>query len=105
MQYSTAELERECIDIPALQRRRDRMVPALREAGYEVIEPEGTFYVLLRAEGVDEEAVCTALAARRTFVMPGSACDLPGWIRLSLTASDAMVERALPVFAAVRAEL
>jgi aspartate aminotransferase len=30
--------------------------------------------------------------------MPGSIADLPGRLRLSLTATDAMVERALPVF-------
>jgi len=31
--------------------------------------------------------------------MPGSIAELPGRLRISLTASDAMVERALPVFA------
>ena len=31
--------------------------------------------------------------------MPGSVAELPGRLRISLTATDAMVERALPVFA------
>ena len=31
--------------------------------------------------------------------MPGSVAGLPGRLRISLTATDAMVERALPVFA------
>lgn len=102
MQYSVADLERECIDLSALQRRRDRLVPAMRAAGYEVICPEGTFYVLVRCPIEDDMAFCQRLAERRTFVMPGVACELPGWFRISLTASDAMIERSLPVFEALR---
>ncbi|MGH9281611.1 MAG: hypothetical protein ACRD0S_01605 [Acidimicrobiales bacterium] len=30
------------------------------------------------------------------FVLPGRVVEMPGWLRLSLTASDAMVERAIP---------
>jgi hypothetical protein len=31
--------------------------------------------------------------------MPGSVLGAPEWFRISLTASDAMVQRALPAFA------
>jgi aspartate aminotransferase len=34
------------------------------------------------------------------LVLPGSIVEVPGWFRISLTASDEMVERALPAFAA-----
>jgi aspartate aminotransferase len=101
MQYALADLERECIDLAALERRRDRLVPALRDAGYEVISPEGTFYVLVRAPIPDDRAFCRQLATRGTFVLPGATCELPGWFRLSLTATDSMVERALPAFEAL----
>ena len=33
------------------------------------------------------------------IAMPGSFLELPGFLRLSLTASDAMIERSLPGFA------
>jgi aspartate aminotransferase len=101
MQYAVSDLEHECIDLAALQRRRDRLIPSLRAAGYEVIVPEGTFYVLVRSPLADDLTFSALLAQRRTFVLPGSACELPGWFRLSLTASDAMIERALPIFAAL----
>jgi aspartate aminotransferase len=101
MQYAVSDLERECIDLGALQRRRDRLVPALREAGYDTTMPEGTFYVLVRSPIPDDVAFCAKLAERGTFVLPGSACELPGWFRLSLTASDAMIDRSIPVFAAL----
>jgi aspartate aminotransferase len=39
------------------------------------------------------------LADRDVFVVPGSICELPGYFRLSLTATEEMIERSLPVFA------
>jgi aspartate aminotransferase len=30
--------------------------------------------------------------------MPGNIFELPGWFRISLTANDDMVDRALPAF-------
>jgi aspartate aminotransferase len=43
------------------------------------------------------------LADRDVFVLPGSLMGAPDYLRLSLTASDEMVERALPAFRALRA--
>jgi aspartate aminotransferase len=37
------------------------------------------------------------------FVGPGALFEMPGYFRISLTANDDMVERALPGFAAARA--
>jgi aspartate aminotransferase len=38
------------------------------------------------------------LAANDVLVLPGSVVEVPGWFRVSLTASDAMVDQALPAF-------
>jgi len=38
------------------------------------------------------------------FVLPGEVVDLPGYFRISITASDAMIDKALPVFAAAAKE-
>lgn len=104
LQRSLAELEELSIDIPAMQRRRDRMASALREMGYELLVPEGTFYMMVRAPIDDDNAFAAALAEHNTFVLPGSVVERPGWFRVSLTASDEMVERGLPGFeAAMRA--
>ena len=34
------------------------------------------------------------------LVLPGTVAELPGYFRISLTANDAMIERALPGLAA-----
>lgn len=43
-------------------------------------------------------AFANKLAEHDVFVGPGLIFEMPGWFRISLTANDDMVERALPVF-------
>ena len=98
MQYALPELEQHVIDLKRLQRRRDLVVDELRGAGYELLKPEGTFYILARSPIDDDKTFVEQLAARDVFVLPGYTFELPGWFRISLTGSDAMIERALPAF-------
>ncbi len=98
MQYAMGDLDKASIDVAALQRRRDRIVRALDEMGYETVKPEGTFYVLVRSPLEDDVAFTRLLAQENVFVLPGRLFELPRWFRISLTANDDMVERALPGF-------
>jgi len=98
MQYAMGDLEHASIDIPAMQRRRDRIVGALGKMGYELVKPEGTFYVMVRSPMSDDLAFMNRLADERVFVLPGRMFELPGWFRISLTANDEMVERSLAGF-------
>ena len=90
------------IDISALERRRDRLVPELERLGYEPTTPEGTFYVMARSPIEDDVEFVARLAAADTFVLPGMTVSMPGWFRISLTASDAMVDASVERFAAAR---
>ena len=101
MQYAVPDLETLSIDQGALAARRDRLMKTLSHAGYELLPPEGTFYLWSRWPAGDPDMFWNALADRDVFVMPGAIMNAPGYFRISLTASDAMVERALPAFAAV----
>jgi aspartate aminotransferase len=79
-------------------------VAARHEIGYLQHGPAGTFYLLPRSPDPDDVAFTERLAGQGVFVLPGSRVEMPGYFRISLTASDDMVERALPVFeAAIRA--
>jgi len=98
MQYAMGDLDKASIDVAALQRRRDRIVRALDEMGYETVKPEGTFYVLVRSPLEDDVTFTRLLAQENVFVLPGRLFELPWWFRISLTANDDMVERALPGF-------
>jgi aspartate aminotransferase len=101
MQYAVADLEHLSIDRAALARRRDRLTATLTAAGFEVLPPEGTFYLWSKWPPGDPERYWSALADRKVFVLPGSIMNSPEYLRISLTAADAMVERALPAFSAI----
>jgi aspartate aminotransferase len=104
LQHAIAELEGMDLDIGALERRRDRVVSALRAMGYTGVSvPEATFYVMVDSPIADDEAFCRSLAGDHVFVLPGKLLELPGTFRISLTGTDAMVERALPRFEAALA--
>lgn len=98
MQYAVPNLETLSIDRVALARRRDRLMSTLGENGYEVLPPEGTFYLWTKWPEGDRAQLWNHLADRNVFVLPGSIMNAPDYFRISLTASDEMVERALPAF-------
>jgi aspartate aminotransferase len=100
LQHALGDLEKLSIDVEHLQYKRDWMVKALREMGYSVHSPEGTFYLLPRSPLADDWAFCNLLAQHKIVCLPGTVVEMPGTFRLSLTANDAMIERALPGFAA-----
>ena len=104
LQHALPDLEPLCVDIGALERRRERLVTALRQQGYEATWPQGTFYVMARSPIADDVAFTRVLNARRVLVLPGAIVETPGWFRISLTASDEMVERGIPAFEAAREE-
>jgi len=98
MQYAIGDLEKLSIDVATLERRRDRIISALSEMGYETVKPAGTFYALVRSPIADDVAFVERLAGEKIFVLPGKVFELPEWFRISLTANDQMVERSLQGF-------
>jgi aspartate aminotransferase len=105
LQHAIDDLDNEIIDLTALQAKRDRMVSGLRAAGYRTSEPEGTFYLVVESPFANEWEFVDRLADEDVFVLPGTIFDAPGYIRISLTATMEMIERALPVFAAIHAKM
>ena len=98
MQYALADIDVLSIDLDELKAKRDRMVGELRRIGYELQSPDGAFYLLPRTPIEDDFAFAGMLADEGVFVLPGKAVEMPGHIRISLTATMEMIERALPVF-------
>jgi aspartate aminotransferase len=102
LQYAVPELEKLSIDVGQLHHKRDHMVGALREMGYAVHAPEGTFYLLVSSPWTDDQQFCELLAEHDVLCLPGTVFELPGHFRISLTANNDMIQRALPGFAAAK---
>jgi aspartate aminotransferase len=102
LQHALPDIEKLSIDVKHLQYKRDWMVKALRDIGYEVHAPEGTFYLLPRSPLEDDWAFIELLAEQKILCLPGIVVEFPGYFRISLTANDQMIEKALPGFAKAR---
>ena len=100
LQYAIDDLERLSIDQTDLEAKRDRLASELKAAGYDLRVPEGTFYLWVRSPDPDDLAFCRRLADQNVLVLPGTICEVPGHFRISLTASNDMIDRALPAFRA-----
>jgi aspartate aminotransferase len=80
--------------------RRDRALSMLRDAGFDVIEPGGAFYLFVRAGDAsnDNPEPGSAFAKRlleeaHVAVVPGVAFRTPEWVRMSYAApADEVVE-------------
>ena len=100
MQHALGDLEQLCLDMGHLQRKRDLMVQGFQQMGYQLQAPEGTFYLLVHSPMSDDFAFAELLAQHNVFVLPGKALEIPGYFRLTLTASEEMISLALPKFQA-----
>jgi aspartate aminotransferase len=89
-------------DTAPIHARRKRLVGMLRQTGYQLIEPNATFFVYLQVPhgGTDMQFV-SELAERGVLVLPSALFHDSGYVRLSVTATDQALERAFPVFAEV----
>jgi len=67
--------------------------------------PEGTFYVMARSPIADDALFAEVLGRHGVLVLPGTIVETPGWFRISLTASDEMVDDGIPRFAAALDEV
>ncbi len=105
LQHALPDIEALSIDVQHLQEKRDRLVRELSAMGYELHVPEGTFYLLVRSPLPDDLAFVDLLATHDVFCLPGSVAECPGYFRISLTANNEMITRALPSFAAAREEV
>jgi aspartate aminotransferase len=78
---------------------RRRMVDELSAMGFEVVPPQATLFIYMGtpADQDDDFRFVSALAAEGVLVLPAPVFHHRGHVRLSLTGSEEMLERALPV--------
>ena len=105
LQHAIGDLDKLSIDLTELEAKRDLMVNGLRDAGYEVHSPDGTFYLLPRAPIENDMDYFEILAKHNVFVMPGTICSIPGYFRITLTSSRDRLQQSLEAFAAARASV
>jgi len=86
------------VNVSLYQAKRDRLCGALHAMGYDAPRPEGAFYVFPKTPIPDDIAFIGRLQEEGILAVPGSGFGRSGYMRLSLTVSEAEIERSLPGF-------
>jgi aspartate aminotransferase len=105
MQHAIRALQHVTVDVSDYQRKRDYLYGVLTEAGYEVLKPEGAFYMFPKSPVEDEMVLVEALQRHGVLVVPGRGFGMPGYFRISYCVDQHVLEGAVPGFLAVAKEL
>jgi aspartate aminotransferase len=98
MQHIVAKLQSTTIDVGAYQAKRDFLYGHLREMGYDLVKPQGAFYMFPRSPIEDDAEFVDELMKHNVLVVPGRGFGVPGHFRISYCVEDRTLEGALPGF-------
>lgn len=95
----------DCVDEPcnieAYDRNRRTLMCGLGEMGYSLVEPQGAFYLWVKALEPDAEAFCERARRFELLPVPSDSFGVPGWVRVGYCVDHATIERSLPAWQAL----
>ena len=97
-----------CVDEPsdvvAYEENRRLLTEGLSALGYEYVEPQGAFYLWVRALEDDAQAFSDRAKAHELLIVPSDSFGVGGWIRLSYCIARETIVNSMPAFAALAEE-
>ena len=94
-----AECVDETSDVSVYETNKDILVKGLRQIGFSVVEPQGTFYMFPRTLIEDDIAFCEKAKDFNLLIVPGSGFGCPGHVRISYCVPTGRAQRSLEAFA------
>lgn len=91
-------------DMGVYIRNKEKLYRELTSYGYQMVEPQGAFYMFPKCPIPDDKAFCQAAKKYRILIVPGSTFAGPGYFRLAFCVSEKTVEDSLPGFKALAHE-
>ena len=85
-------------DISVYKKNRDLLCESLSKYGFTVAQPDGAFYLFLKAMEEDASAFCEKAKKYELLLVPGDSFGYPGYVRICYCVSTEMIEKALPSF-------
>jgi len=98
MQRIVARLQAVTVSVAKYQQQRDFLSDSLSEMGYNMIKPQGAFYLFPQTPIADDVAFTMALLKLRVLAVPGVDFGVPGHIRLSYCVDDRTLSGSLDGF-------
>lgn len=100
MQRIVRALQSVSVDIGEYQAKRDFLYDNLTRMGYNLVKPQGAFYMFPASPNPDDVAFTAELQERNVLVVPGSGFGLPGYFRISYCVDDRTLQGSLNGFEA-----
>lgn len=95
-----------CLDVPAdvstYDENRHLLMDGLSELGYEFVEPEGAFYLWMKALEPDANAFSERAKDFELLLVPSNSFGSDGWVRLSYCIAKDTIIRSMPAFAKLK---
>lgn len=86
------------VNVAVYDKNRQALYHGLTEAGYECIKPEGAFYLFVKSPIEDDIKFCDMAKEYHLLIVPGSAFDCPGYVRIAYCVAYETIIGALPKF-------
>lgn len=97
-QLAVAECVDAPIDIEPYDRNRKILYDGLKEIGYNVIYPQGAFYMWIEALEPDAQAFCETCRQHELLLVPSDGFLTKGWTRVGYCCDEATIRSALGAF-------
>lgn len=92
----------DCVDEPtdveAYAENRRALIEGLSELGYEYIEPQGAFYLWVKALESDANAFFERAKALELLPVPSDGFGCPGWVRVGYCVSHETIVNSMPAW-------
>lgn len=92
----------DCVDVPsdvaAYERNRRALTEGLSALGYEYIEPQGAFYLWVKALEPDAEAFFQSAKALELLPVPSDSFGCEGWVRIGYCVSHQTIVDSMPAW-------
>lgn len=104
MQRLIAGLQGESVGIQVYQERRDLLYSHLSKLGFDVVKPQGAFYMFPKSPIPDDVAFIRAAAKHNLLLVPGSGFGSPGYFRIAYCVPNQVILNSFPAFERVAKE-
>ena len=88
-------------DISVYERNRDVLSAALQSYGYEVVKPDGAFYLFVKSLEPDSDAFAERAKEHELLIVSAKSFGVEGYVRISYCVSPDMIAHSLPAFKAL----
>lgn len=97
VQQAVAEVIDETSDMSVYETNRNLLYDVLTRLGFEVVKPQGTFYIFPKALEEDAKAFCMKAKKYDLILVPADGFCCPGYFRMAYCIDTEKVERSIPV--------